>query len=114
MGDRQYIRRRKFDPNQEQSSSDSSSESRQPRQRAASIWELLKGQRLVIQCKTGIIIEGEFLELDKGLLRLSDATVKGKNHIAHPQWLLLERVAVAHIHPVCEVEAIGLSLPQRP
>jgi hypothetical protein len=113
MGDRQYIRRRKFDPSQEQSSSDSSNEARQPRQRAG-VWDLLKGQRLVIQCKTGIIIEGEFLELDKGLLRLSDATVKGKNHIAHPQWLLLERVAVAHIHPVCEVEAIGLSLPERP
>ncbi len=108
MADRQFIRRKKYDQGQEQSSSETVTESRPPRQQRANIWDMLKGQRLVIQCKTGVIIEGEFLEMDKGIIRLADATVKGKYHIARPQWLLLERVAVAHIHPVCDVEPIAL------
>lgn len=64
---------------------------------------LIVGNRVPIQCKGGVIITGTVESCEEGLLLLRAVEVKGHVRCVSPEWLLLDRTSIAHIHPVCEV-----------
>ncbi|MBF0224056.1 MAG: hypothetical protein HQK76_01260 [Desulfobacterales bacterium] len=67
-------------------------------------WEQFKGIELIIQLKSGTIIEGIFEEEKSGFLKIANATVKGKDNMVTVDWVWTERNVVAHFHPRAEVQ----------
>jgi hypothetical protein len=59
------------------------------------------GQRVVVALKGGLVLEG-LLSPDSppGLLRLQAVRVKAREREYSTAWILIERTAVSHLHPV--------------
>lgn len=64
---------------------------------------LIVGNRVIIQCKGGVIIKGTVERCEEGLLLLRTVEVKGHVRCVSPEWPLLDRTSIAHIQPTCEV-----------
>ncbi len=59
----------------------------------------LIGQIITIQSKSGIIFTGKMTQAEGGFVKLIDAEVAGQQYKASAPWILVERTAIAHIHP---------------
>ena len=57
------------------------------------------GQIITIQSKSGIIFTGKMTQAEGGFVKLIDAEVAGQQYKVNAPWVLVERTAIAHIHP---------------
>ena len=65
---------------------------------------LLRGKRVVIQCKgKAVRYEGVLCGFDSGFIILSNAVVYGTQHVAYADLLGVDRSVVQHIHLVPEM-----------
>ena len=68
--------------------------------RTSKQWEELKNQRLRIQCKSGILLEGMLVGLEGTLLVLTTAKiVSSGNYTAEPSWIHVDTDAVIACFP---------------
>ncbi|MBC8258863.1 MAG: hypothetical protein H8E38_07600 [SAR324 cluster bacterium] len=66
--------------------------------------ERLKNQRLVLQGQEKIVFVGELLDIYDDFFILTDVIITGPQHETRPEWVLVDRKTISHIHPVAKVE----------
>ncbi|MGA7876410.1 MAG: hypothetical protein WCA08_12175 [Desulfoferrobacter sp.] len=60
----------------------------------------LAGANLTMQSRGGLVYQGTYRGLLKGFFRLEPATVIGSNQAVNVPWVLVDRSAIAHLHPI--------------
>lgn len=75
-----------------------SSQAAPPKPKRNPLNELI-GERITVQNKSGALFTGTFTMNESGFLRLEDCTVTGIHHKVKSKWVLIDRTAIAHIHP---------------
>ena len=66
--------------------------------------ERLRNQRLVLQGQDKIVFVGDLLDIYDDFFILTNAIITGPLHVTKPEWVLVDRKTISHIHPESEVE----------
>jgi small nuclear ribonucleoprotein (snRNP)-like protein len=59
---------------------------------------------VVVVEKSNTIIRGTLTEYGRARVKLENAAIKGRKNNAEASWIIIERSAIAHIHPEASVE----------
>jgi hypothetical protein len=74
-------------------------------------WGQFQGQRLVFQLRGGAVVEGVFAGLERGMIKLTDAVITGKQNRATVPWIIIEQSQVIHFHPMGVLESQQPAIP---
>lgn len=70
------------------------------------VFEKRRGKRITFQMKGGVLITGTLISYKEGFVKLVDPVIRGRSSEARPPYVFVDRAAIAHFHPECEVGAV--------
>lgn len=63
------------------------------------LFEQHNNKIIVIQLKSGILVEGTPIKEDLGFITVKNAIITGKDYIGESEWICIERTQISHFHP---------------
>ena len=86
-------------PLKKETKQDQPKQKQQPPQKKRKYFDQFQGQQLVVQLKSGNLVEGIIESEISGFITIADAIITSKKYKVEVDWIRIERVNIAHFHP---------------